>query len=49
MAKTMQITVSIKDENGNVITEKVSDRNVPYIEEIEKQGSGQHFQNIGGL
>ena len=46
MAKTMQITVSIKDEKGNIIIEKASERYVPYIEEIEKQGFRAAFNDL---
>ena len=38
MAKRMQITVSVQDDNGEVITSKTSERMVPYIDEIDSQG-----------
>ena len=46
MAKTMQITVSIKDENGDVIVTKASERSVPYIEEIDTQGFRSAFHDL---
>jgi hypothetical protein len=46
MAKTMQITVSIKDENGEVIVTKAEERQVPYIEEIDKQSFRSAFHDL---
>lgn len=46
MAKTMTIQISIKDEQGNVIVEKTSERSVPYVEEIEKQGFRSAFHDL---
>jgi len=46
MPKTMQITVSIKDENGEVIVAKASERSVPYIEEIDTQGFRTAFHDL---
>ena len=46
MAKTMQITISIKDENGEAIIEKTSERSVPYIKEIEEQGFRDAFHDL---
>ena len=46
MAKTMQITVSIEDENGEVIVTKASKRSVPYIEEIDTQGFRAAFHDL---
>ena len=42
----MQITVSIKDENGEVIVTKESERSVPYIEEIDTQGFRAAFHDL---
>ena len=46
MAKTMQIMVSIEDENGEVIVSKGSKRRVPYIEEIDAQGFRAAFHDL---
>ena len=46
MPKTMQITVSIEDENGKVIVEKTDVRSVPYIEEIDTQGFRAAFHDL---
>ena len=46
MAKTMQISVSIKDENGEVIVSTASKRSVPYIEEIDAQGFRSAFHDL---
>ena len=42
----MQITVSIKDENGEVIVSKENERQVPYIEEIDTQGFRAAFHDL---
>ena len=46
MAKTMQISVSITDENGEVIVTKASERSVPYIEEIDTHGFRAAFHDL---
>ena len=46
MAKTMEISLVIKDENGEILVEKTSEREVPYIEEIEKQGFRSAFHEL---
>ena len=46
MAKTMQITVNIKDENGDEIVSTMSERSVPYIEEIDAQGFRAAFHDL---
>jgi hypothetical protein len=46
MPKTMQITMIIKDENGREIISKSSERTVPYIEEVEKQGFRSAFHEL---
>jgi len=46
MAKKMEISVNIKDENGNIIITKSSERSVPYIEEIEEQGFREAFHDL---
>ena len=42
----MQISITIKDENGEEIITKTSERNVPYIEEIEQQGFRAAFHDL---
>lgn len=42
----MRISVSIEDENGNVIITKASERKIPYIEEIESQGFRVAFDEL---
>jgi len=46
MAKRMQITVSVQDDNGEVITSKTSERMVPYIDEIDSQGFRVAFHEL---
>ena len=46
MAKTMEITITIKNENGEPITSSTSEREVPYIEEIETQGFRSAFHEL---
>ncbi len=46
MAKKLEITVSIKDENGEILTTKTSERNVPYIKEIDEQGFRAAFHEL---
>jgi len=46
MAKTMEITITIKDENGESIVASTSEREVPYIEEIEAQGFRAAFHEL---
>lgn len=46
MAKTMEITMVIKDESGKVVITKTSERSVPYIEEIEEQGFRSAFHDL---
>ena len=46
MAKTMEITVRIKDENGNTIVNNMSERSVPYIEEIDAMGFRAAFHDL---
>ena len=46
MAKTMKITVSIEDENGETIVASTSERAVPYIKEIEDQGFRSAFHDL---
>ena len=42
----MQIIVSIKDETGEEIVSKTSERQVPYIEEIDTQGFRAAFHDL---
>ena len=46
MPKTMQISVTIKDENGEPIVTKTSERTIPYIEEIEAKGFRSAFHDL---
>ena len=44
--KTLEITVKIKDENGNQIIENTSESSIPYIEEIEEIGFRAAFHDL---
>jgi hypothetical protein len=46
MSKTMEIIVRIKDENGQVIVTNMSERSVPYIEEIDTKGFRAAFHDL---
>lgn len=46
MSSKMEITISIRDEKGNVITRKRTERSLPYIEEIESQGFRSAFHDL---
>jgi hypothetical protein len=46
MAKVMQITVNIKDENGEEIVSTTNERQVPYIDEIDTQGFRAAFHDL---
>ncbi len=46
MAKTLEIIVNIKDEDGETIVTKTSERNIPYIQEIEEQGFRAAFHDL---
>lgn len=46
MAKRLKITVSIEEENGEIITSGTSERSVPYIEEIDEQGFRAAFHDL---
>ena len=46
MAKTMQITVSIRDEKGESILTNTRERAIPYIEEIEAKGFRTAFHDL---
>jgi len=46
MSKTLQMIAIIKDENGQVIASKESERGVPYIEEIEARGFRGAFHEL---
>jgi hypothetical protein len=46
MAKKLQITVRIQNENGETIVTKTSERSVPYIKEIEEQGFRAAFHEL---
>ena len=42
----MRISVTIEDENGEVIVTSTDEREVPYIEEIEAQGFRAAFHEL---
>jgi len=46
MKNTLTITVAIKNEEGEIITMKESERAVPYIKEIEDQGFRSAFHDL---
>jgi len=46
MPKTMQISVTIKDENGEPIVTNTSERTVPYIDEIDAKGFRSAFHDL---
>ena len=46
MSKTLEITVSIKDESGKTVVSNQSKRTVPYIDEIEEQGFRAAFHEL---
>ena len=46
MSKIMEFTVTIKDEHGDMLVVKKSERTVPYIEEIEQQGFRAAFHDL---
>jgi len=46
MGKILTTTVTIKNENGEIITQSESEREVPYIEEIEEQGFRASFHEM---
>ena len=46
MSKKMRITITIEDENGEAIVENYSEREVPYIEEIDEQGFRAAFHDL---
>ena len=45
MSKKLKITVAIEDENGETVVSRTSEREVPYIEEIESQGFRSAFHD----
>jgi sporulation-control protein spo0M len=46
MENTLTITVTIKNKDGEIITSRESERMMPYIEEIEKQGFRTAFHDM---
>ena len=42
----MEITVRIKDENGQTIVTNTSERSVPYIDEIDAKGFRAAFHDL---
>jgi hypothetical protein len=46
VAKTMEIMVRIKDENGQTIVSNLCERSVPYIEEIDAKGFRAAFHDL---
>jgi len=46
MGKQMKITVTITDENGEMLVEQQSERTIPYIDEIDMQGFRAAFHDL---
>ena len=46
MSKQMKITVTITDENGETLLEQQSERTIPYIDEIDRQGFRAAFHDL---
>ena len=46
MSKKLQIIMMIKDENGETLVSQSSEREVPYIEEIDSQGFRSAFHDL---
>lgn len=46
MAKKLEIIVNIKDEDGETLVSKMSERSVPYIEEVDEQGFRAAFHDL---
>jgi len=43
MSKKLKITIEIENEDGETLVSETSEREVPYIEEIEKEGFRASF------
>ena len=46
MKKTIEVTVRVKDENGQTLVNNTSERKIPYIEEIDEQGFRAAFHDL---
>jgi len=46
MTNTLTVTVTIKNQDGEIITINESERAVPYISEIEEQGFRNAFHDL---
>ena len=46
MGKQMKITITITDENGETLVEQQSERTIPYIDEIDRQGFRAAFHDL---
>ena len=46
MSKKLKITITVEDEQGERLIESTSERNVPYIQEIEEQGFRVAFHDL---
>jgi len=46
MGKIMEIIVKFKDENGETLVEQKSVRDVPYIDEVDRQGFRAAFHDL---
>ena len=44
--KKLKISATIEDDNGQVIVTNISERLIPYIEEIENQGFRAAFHDL---
>lgn len=46
MPRKLEVIVRIKDENGESIIEKTSEKEIPYIEEFDKQDFRTSFNQL---
>jgi len=46
MSRKLKITVSIENENGESIIEKISEKEIPYLEEFDKQDFRTSFNQL---
>ena len=46
MGKIMEFVITVKDESGETLVKKESARTVPFVEEIEKQGFYDAFDDL---
>jgi len=46
MSRTLEITIRIKDENGESVIQKTSEKDIPYLEEFDNQGFRTSFDQL---